>query len=135
MEKHDTCGFKVGDVIKIIDMEGEPQYKGKIGEVTTIDDIGQLHGTWGGLAIQADHDAIEKIEASCYLNEIIDKFINDCVEKHIYYKTREIRHVELYVGELHDNSTCQELTIKYDDGSEEKTRDILRYIGGCYIFS
>jgi len=42
---------KVGDKIEIIEMKGEPQYTGKTGEVKYIDDIGQLHGTWGGCAI------------------------------------------------------------------------------------
>lgn len=42
---------KVGDKIKIISMEGEPQYSGRTGTIEHIDDIGQLHGTWGGCAI------------------------------------------------------------------------------------
>lgn len=41
----------VGDIIKIISMEGEPQYTGALGKVTHIDDIGQIHGTWGGCAL------------------------------------------------------------------------------------
>ena len=42
---------KVGDTIHIISMVDEPNYKDKEGVVQTIDDIGQLHGTWGGCAI------------------------------------------------------------------------------------
>ena len=42
---------RIGDTIKIIKMEGEPQYKGKEGVVTHIDDVGQIHGTWGGCAV------------------------------------------------------------------------------------
>lgn len=42
---------KIGDTIKIIDMSGEPDYCGRVGVVTNIDDMGQLHGTWGGLAV------------------------------------------------------------------------------------
>lgn len=41
----------VGDIIKIISMKGEPQYTGALGKVTHIDDIGQIHGTWGGCAL------------------------------------------------------------------------------------
>ena len=41
----------VGDKIKIITMQGEPQYKGREGVVTHIDDAGQIHGTWGGCAV------------------------------------------------------------------------------------
>lgn len=54
--------LKIGDKIRIIKMEGEPQYSGKVGVVEYIDDIGQIHGTWGGLAIQLEHDFIEIIE-------------------------------------------------------------------------
>ena len=42
---------KVGDRIKIITMEGEPQYAGKVGVITHIDDANQIHGTWGGCAL------------------------------------------------------------------------------------
>lgn len=47
---------KVGDKIRIISMEGELNYAGKEGVVESIDDIGQLHGTWGGLAIIPEED-------------------------------------------------------------------------------
>ena len=42
---------KVGDRIKIITMEGEPQYAGKVGVITHIDDANQIQGTWGGCAL------------------------------------------------------------------------------------
>jgi hypothetical protein len=41
----------IGDRIKIIKMEGEPQYTDREGVVTHIADVGQIHGTWGGCAI------------------------------------------------------------------------------------
>ena len=41
----------IGDTIKIIKMEGEPQYANREGIVTHIDDAGQIHGTWGGCAL------------------------------------------------------------------------------------
>lgn len=47
---------KIGDKIRIIYMDGEPQYSGKEGTVTHIDDFQQLHGTWGGLAVIQDID-------------------------------------------------------------------------------
>lgn len=53
---------KIGDKIKIIDMEGEPQYKGKIGEVEFIDDAGLIHGTWGGCALIYGVDNFKIIE-------------------------------------------------------------------------
>ena len=53
---------KVGDIIKIINMVGEPQYSGKIGIVETIDDLGQIHGTWGGCALIPNVDLYEIIK-------------------------------------------------------------------------
>ena len=53
---------KIGDWIQIISMEGEPRYTGKIGQITHIDDMGQLHGTWGGLAVIPSEDDYEIIE-------------------------------------------------------------------------
>lgn len=41
----------VGKTIIINEMVDEPQYTGKIGVVTLVDDMEQLHGTWGGLAL------------------------------------------------------------------------------------
>lgn len=53
--------FEIGQKIRIISMEGEPQYNGKEGVINHIDSIGQLHGTWGGLAVQPERDIIEVI--------------------------------------------------------------------------
>ena len=51
---------KVGDKIRIIHMEDRylpnNEYDGKEGYVTSIDDMGQLHGTWGGLAVIPEED-------------------------------------------------------------------------------
>ena len=38
--------IKIGDHIKILNMEGEPQYSGREGTVTHIDDLGQIYGIW-----------------------------------------------------------------------------------------
>lgn len=53
---------RVGDKIRIIHMDGEPQYTGKIGIVDKIDDMNQLHGSWGGCAVIPDVDLFEIIE-------------------------------------------------------------------------
>ena len=53
---------KVGDKIRIIYMEDEPNYTGKEGVVTRIDDIGQIHGTWGGCALIPGVDKFEVVE-------------------------------------------------------------------------
>lgn len=52
----------IGKTVKIINMKGEPQYSGKIGVVKSVDDIGQLHGSWGGCAIQPENDTFEIIK-------------------------------------------------------------------------
>lgn len=51
---------KVGDKIRIIHLSGEDgRYDGREGIVEWIDGIGQLHGTWGGLAIIPEEDEFE----------------------------------------------------------------------------
>lgn len=53
---------KIKDKIKIISMKDKPNYIGRIGIVEDIDAIGQLHGTWGSLAIIPEVDKFEIIE-------------------------------------------------------------------------
>ena len=52
----------IGDKIKINYMKGEPQYTDAEGIVRYIDDIGNIHGSWGGCAIVPDMDKYEVIE-------------------------------------------------------------------------
>jgi len=52
----------VGKTIIIDDMLEEPGYCGCKGKVTYVDDIGQLHGTWGGLAVIPGIDSFHIIE-------------------------------------------------------------------------
>lgn len=54
--------LKVGDKIEIVDMKGEPQYCGRVGTVISIDSIGQIHGTWGGLALVPGEDTYKLIK-------------------------------------------------------------------------
>lgn len=51
----------VGKRIRIINMRGEPNYAGKEGVVESIDGIGNLHGTWGGLAVIPETDIYELV--------------------------------------------------------------------------
>lgn len=60
---------KTGDTIRIIkmyDADGRDtqaaKYAGRTGTVEFIDSIGQLHGTWGGLAIIPEVDDFEIVE-------------------------------------------------------------------------
>lgn len=47
---------KPGDRIHIYTMFGEPGYTDCEGVVRSIDDMNQIHGTWGGLALLFDDD-------------------------------------------------------------------------------
>ena len=47
---------KPGNAIHIYHMFGESEYSGCEGVVKFIDDIGQIHGSWGGLALNFDDD-------------------------------------------------------------------------------
>ena len=53
---------QVGDKIQIIEMKDEGSYTGKIGIVESIDDLGQIHGTWGGCAIIPEIDTFIVLE-------------------------------------------------------------------------
>ena len=54
--------MKVGDKIRIIHLSGEDtRYDGKEGTITYIDSLGQLHGSWGGLAVIPEEDDFEII--------------------------------------------------------------------------
>ena len=49
--------YKVGQKVRIIHLEGEDaRYDGMEGVIEHIDGIGQLHGTWGSLAIIPEAD-------------------------------------------------------------------------------
>ena len=54
--------YKIGMKIIIINMKDEPEYNGKIGTIKMIDDLGQLHGTWGFLAVIPEIDTIKILE-------------------------------------------------------------------------
>ena len=63
--------FKVGDRIRIVRMEGEPEYSGREGVIEHVSPayepagiLEQLHGTWGGLAVQPSRDIVEIVEAA-----------------------------------------------------------------------
>lgn len=47
---------KPGDIIHIYHMFGEPDYADREGVVRSIDDMDQIHGSWGGLALLFDDD-------------------------------------------------------------------------------
>ena len=55
---------QVGDVIHIDYMNGEPEYTGREGTVRKIDDMGQIHGTWGGLALHEGEDSFTILDSA-----------------------------------------------------------------------
>ena len=82
-----TMKIKVGDKIRVIAMKDEPNYTGREGKVTMIDGAGQLHGTWGGLAIIPEEDVFEivkdisKNRLEILLSNAIVMLVNDGYEK------------------------------------------------------
>ena len=50
------CEVAPGDVVHIYTMFGEPEYSEREGVVRCIDDMNQIHGSWGGLALHFDDD-------------------------------------------------------------------------------
>ena len=62
MTEINNLNVEVGDTIQIIEMLGEPNYSGKSGIVDHIDSVGQLHGSWGGLAVIPSEDIFKIIK-------------------------------------------------------------------------
>lgn len=60
---------RIGDKIRINYMSGEPSYTGREGLILHVDDIGQLHGTWGGCAVMPGEDSFEIIEHNGHIKE------------------------------------------------------------------
>lgn len=56
---------KVGDRIRILHFRDEDtRYDGREGTVEFIDAIGQLHGSWGGLAVIPEVDSFMVISSN-----------------------------------------------------------------------
>ena len=55
LTKSDETPF-VGAIVAIVEMLGKPRYSGRYGKIEHIDDMGQLHGTWGGYALIPNQD-------------------------------------------------------------------------------
>lgn len=60
-----SAEIKAGDRIHIIHLRDEnDRHDGREGTVEFVDSIGQLHGTWGGLAVITDVDEFTVIETT-----------------------------------------------------------------------
>ena len=83
-----SSSIEVGDLIRIENMEGEPSYALKEGIVKRIDDLGQIHGTWGGLAVDLKSDSITLIQKN-----ILDKRLKimDRYENHLKMFQSEVK--------------------------------------------
>lgn len=113
-----ASSYKVGDTIKIIEMKGEPNYTGRTGVIKFIDSMGQLHGTWGGLAIVPEEDKIEVISTKKTIQEN-----NSVVDEYTYFDTftdNQYKLNEQMAKEDVDNTTevtcdwCNELFVRTD---------------------
>ena len=56
MSKKELVEKYLGRTIVIVSMSGEPHYNNRSGKVELVDDMGQLHGSWGGLAVRPEND-------------------------------------------------------------------------------
>ena len=59
LKVQDLSGYKPakeGDTIKILSMCSDSSYDDRTGIVKMIDDLGQLHGTWGESAVNPEID-------------------------------------------------------------------------------
>ena len=58
-------GVHEGDTIRITKLDDpyDNSYVGRVGVVTHIDSMGQLHGDWGGLAVIPGEDEFEVIKS------------------------------------------------------------------------
>lgn len=57
--------YKIGDTIKIVYMNDDifgRNYAGRTGVIERIDDLGRLHGTWGGVVVLPKEDKIELVK-------------------------------------------------------------------------
>lgn len=61
--RQSASDFEVGEKILIVQLDDpyDSSYSGRVGVIEYIDDIGQLHGTWGGLAVIPGVDQIQHI--------------------------------------------------------------------------
>ena len=68
--------MQLGTRIKIISKKDKPEYNGKTGHVLSIDDNGNLSGTWGGFKVHPNVDLYE-IEKCCICGKDISGFGNN----------------------------------------------------------
>lgn len=61
-----TYNYHIGDRIRINDLKDirSDDYNGRTGTIEHIDSIGQLHGTWGSLALIPGIDDLTVIKKS-----------------------------------------------------------------------
>ena len=134
--------FKVGDKVRIINMVGEPHYNNKEGVIECIDSLGQLHGTWGWLAVQPERDKIEIITKIKTLEDKIQEFqlsevdirrdifnaidgakdINLGLECGDYVDIKEVKYRDVYLrdGSILNISTKELIDLYYIIKGEQK---------------
>jgi len=114
---------KEGDKIRIIHLADEDsEYDGKEGTVEHIDSIGQLHGTWGGLAVIPGVDEFEIIANESF-NEGVS-LDNPSLKKGLGYLSR-YPNKNAYVCSYRDMRTHQVVTV---DRGFDTYEDLMKYI-------
>jgi len=117
-----------GDKIRIINMLDEPQYKGKEGIVEFVDDIGQIHGTWGGCAIIPENDEFEIISHASEQRKTLYRKCDQTqtsklgIDKLIEYYLNSLKWDEKqacdYALTLFENGTIDQIKVLGKDGKE-----------------
>ena len=59
IEDNDDLNLLIGYAINVYNMADEPNFKFMSGVIESIDDIGQIHGRWGSLAVIPEVDNFE----------------------------------------------------------------------------
>lgn len=120
----------LGKKILIKYMEGEPRYTNRTGVVTHVDDLGQLHGTWGGLAAIPNHDLLEilpdegnnkKEDKTMKKTQINNPKINNkedaTMEENIVFTPEEKEMIKRYYQRFQNIGKGQIVTITYKKGT------------------
>jgi rubrerythrin len=102
---------KPGDKLRIIDMVGEPHYAGRTGEVEHIDDMGQIHGTWGGCALIPEEDTYELI-----VDEALHETFESDLKRTVSKLSAAARSDDKFFQYKLDGTT---ITVSHDKGIDE----------------
>ena len=98
----------VGRTLRIVCMKDEPHYTGRIGVVKSVDDAGQIHGSWGGCALIPGVDSYELHTPYDKVKYIMDKYhiFGECVEE-----TDSMVGIEIRWGDWKHDHLCLSFSV------------------------